>query len=74
MYFLEWLAHSGVASRLIRADFYHAMIVNEKVLAAIKTVLEACQETVEELVLAFGPEVDFTSREYASATTDWRSC
>ena len=70
IYFIEWLARSGLVSCLRRADFHHAMFVSDKMVTAVQTLLQACAESVQEVILSLGPEVDFSTRKSANITFD----
>lgn len=70
IYFIEWLARSGVASFLQRADFYHAMAVSNKLMAAVESVIKTCKDTVEEIILSLCPDVDISRREYSVSISD----
>ena len=63
IYFIEWLARSGLVSCLRRADFYHAMFMSDKMVTAVQTLLQACSESVQEVILSLGPEVNLSTRK-----------
>ena len=60
--FVEWIGKSGISQYLTSLRLDCMMVLDDRMLAAVESTLRACANTVEEVLLGFGPEVEFTRR------------
>ena len=61
--FMEWLGMSGILSTLSKILLGNMMILDAKMLAAVNTVIKSAVNSAALIQLAFGPEIDFSTRE-----------
>ena len=62
-YLVQWIGRSGMASCLQDFDTDGMMILDEKMLSAVGSVLLAAQTTLKEVRLDLGPELKFDNCE-----------
>lgn len=63
-HFITWLAQSGTAGELVSMHFEQMMLLEERLLAAVATIVDAAKGSLRRFFFSVGPNLAIHSRQY----------